>query len=173
MAKTLNIEELKAIPKDQIPAQAKTLTASDIKTLVDTLSEKDDELRYHAFLLLQAHSRLQPSVYAYWGVLEGKLDSDNSYQRSLGVMLIAENVRWDKEDKFSGAIDKYFACCTDEKFIASRQTIQGLGAVIAATGKYNGEIERRLAALDLGQYKDNQQKLLKKDIASVLKLTKK
>ena len=166
----MNLDELKATSKDQIPAKAETLTASDIKLLVDTLSEKDDKLRYNAFLLLQAHSRLQPTVYAYWSVLEGKLDSDNSYQRSLGVMLIAENVRWDKEGKFGGVIGKYFACCMDEKFITSRQAIQGLGAVIAATGKYNGEIERRLSALDLGQYKENQQKLLKKDVAGVLKL---
>jgi len=30
-------------------------------------------------------------------------------------MLIAENVRWDKESKFRGVIEKYFRCCTDEK----------------------------------------------------------
>jgi hypothetical protein len=170
LAKKLNPNELKALSKDQLSVKAKTLPASDIKLLVDTLSEKDDKLRYHAFLLLQEHSRIQPSVYAYWDVLEKKLDSDNSYQRSLGVMLIAENMRWDKEDKFSRVIDKNFGCCTDEKFVTSRQAIQGLGVIVAAKSKYNGEIERRLVALQLGQYKENQQKLLRKDITGVLKL---
>jgi hypothetical protein len=88
-------------------------------------------------------------------------------------MLIAENVRWDKETKFRGVIEKYFGCCTDEKFITSRQAIQGLVTIIAATDKYNDEIERRLVALDLRMYKETQQELLRKDIASVLKLIKK
>ena len=173
MAKNLNVDELKAITKDQIPIQAKSINANNIQILVETLSEKDDKLRYNAFLLLQGHSRIKPSAYAYWDVFERKLDSDNSYQRSLGVMLIAENVRWDKSGKFRGAIDKYFACCSDEKFITSRQAIQGLVAVIKATNNYNSEITERLANLQLSRYKESQQKLLKKDIAGVLKLIKK
>jgi hypothetical protein len=116
---------------------------------------------------------MEPSVYQFWGVLVKKLSSDNSYQRSLGVMLIAENVRWDKEGKFKDVIGRYFGCCVDEKFITSRQAIQGLGAIVEATSKYNGEIAERLANLQLGQYKENQQKLLKKDIANVLKIIKK
>jgi hypothetical protein len=169
----MNIANLKALSKDQIPALAKALTASDIQLLVETLSEKGDKLRYNAFLLLQAHSREQPSVYDYWDVLEKKLDNDNSYQRSLGAMLIAENVRWDKEDRFKDAITKYFNCCSDEKFITSRQAIQGLHAIIEATSKHNSEITQRLANLQLGKYKENQQKLLNKDIANIKKLIQK
>jgi len=105
--------------------------------------------------------------------LEKKLENENSYQRSLGAMLIAENVRWDKENKFLGLINKYFKCCHDEKFITSRQAVQGLSAIIAATSKYNNEIALYLSTLPLGQYKANQQKILKKDIANVLKLIQK
>ena len=169
----MNSDQLVAIKKEEIPAQAKTLTADDIKFLVETLSEKDDKLRYNAFLLLQAHSREASSVYPYWDVLEKKLDSDNSYQRSLGVMLIAENVRWDSEGKFSKIIGKYMACCGDEKFITARQTIQGLGTIMQSTDRYNDSIKQALANLQFSQYKDNQQKLLKKDVAATLKVIKK
>jgi len=31
-------------------------------------------------------------------------------------MLIAENVRWDKEGKFGKTLNKYLECCSDEKF---------------------------------------------------------
>ncbi len=168
----MNQENLKDLVKEQIIAKAQNLTEGDVQLLMNTLNEKDDKLRYHAFLLLQAHSRMQPSVYDYWSVLANKLSNDNSYQRSLGVMLIAENVRWDKKAKFRGVIEKYFACCTDEKFITSRQAIQGLGIITAATDNYSDEIGRRLAALDLSMYKETQQKLLRKDIADVLKLIK-
>ncbi len=169
----MNSEQLKTLSKDQIPALAKSLTINDIGFLVETLNEKDDNLRYHAFLLLQAHSREQPSVYGYWGVLAQKLGSDNSYQRSLGVMLIAENVRWDKEGKFAAIVDKFVACCNDEKFITARQTIQGLETIIKSTDKYNDAIKQALTKLEFSQYKDNQQRLLKKDAENTLKAIKK
>jgi hypothetical protein len=169
----MDTDTLKEVTKTQIPTVAKALTATDIGFLVETLKEKDDKLRYTAFLLLQAHSRLFPSVYPYWEELAGKLDSDNSYQRSLGLMLLSENVRWDKEGKFGGVIGKYLGCCQDEKFITSRQAIQGLQIVIAATNQYNAQIEVGLSRLDLSVYKENQQKLLKKDAANVLKVIQK
>jgi hypothetical protein len=92
----LNLDNLKVVTKDQILGLSKTLTANDIHFLIEELNEKDDKLRYNAFLLLQSHSRLFPSVYEYWSELEKKLDSENSYQRSLGIMLIAEK-RWTKK----------------------------------------------------------------------------
>jgi hypothetical protein len=169
----MNFEGLKALSKDQIVAQAKNLTAADIKLLVETLNEKDDKLRYNAFLLLQAFSKEQPLVYGYWDVLAKKLESDNSYQRSLGAMLIAENVRWDKDGKFPKVMDKYMACCNDEKFITARQCIQGLGTVIESTGKHKDDIKQALAGLQFTRYKNNQKTLLDKDVANVLELVAK
>jgi hypothetical protein len=168
----LNAEELKVISKEAIPQRGKSLSAADIGFLVDTLAEKDDKLRYNAFLLLQANSGLFSYVYEYWDKLAGKLDSDNSYQRSLGIMLIAENVRWDKDGRFGKVIDKYLRCCNDEKFITSRQAIQGLETITKTTDKYDSEIRQGLANLQLSQFKENQQKLLNKDISNVLKIIK-
>jgi hypothetical protein len=165
----MNPDQLKTLPKDQIDASAKNLTSADIKFLVETLSEKDDKIRYSSFLLLQAYSKEQSSVYQYWDVLAKKLDSDNSYQRSLGIMLIAENIRWDKEGKFGAVFEKYMVCCSDEKFITARQTIQGLETIMETTDKYSAEIKKALATLDFKQYKENQQKLLKKDVANAIK----
>lgn len=165
----MNLADLAAISKDQIPFKAKTLGAQDVAFLVDELSEKDDKLRYNAFLLLQAHSMLADSVYAYWDVLAQKLDSDNSYQRSLGVMLLAENIRWDNAGKFGQVINKYLICCTDEKFITARQTIQALTKVVGTTKVYNKKIAGHMSSLDLSKYKENQQSLLKKDIAALQK----
>lgn len=170
MATTMDPTGLKALPKTEITKAAETLTAGDLAFLVETLKEKDDKLRYSAFLLLQAHSKKHPAVYAYWAELEKKLDSDNSYQRSVGLMLLAENVRWDSEGKFGGAIGKYLACCQDEKFITARQAIQGLQTITEATSKYNPQIADGLGKLDLSVYKENQQSLLKKDITNVLKV---
>ena len=166
----MNADTLRALAKNDIPELSKNLTAADIGFLVQTLNEKDDVLRYNAFLLLQSYSRLFSSVYGYWDVLEQKLESDNSYQRSLGVMLLAENVRWDKEGKFGKVIGKYLGCCSDEKFITARQAIQGLALVLKATDRFDDEIKNGLSNLNLSKYKENQQKLLNKDISSILKI---
>jgi hypothetical protein len=164
----MDSKELETLTKNEIPALAKKLSNADVNFLVQTLAEKDDAIRYSAFLLLQANSREFPYTYEHWSVLEGKLESDNSYQRSLGVMLIAENVKWDKNGKFEKTISKYLNCCTDEKFITARQTIQGLANILEATNKYDKKILQALSQLPISQYKENQQRLLKKDITSIL-----
>ncbi len=166
----MNADKLKALTKTEIPAMSKNLNADDIRFLIQALNEKDDTLRYNAFLLLQSSSRRFPFVYEYWSILEAKLKSINSYQRSLGIMLIAENVRWDKNDRFIKTLGNYMSCCSDEKFITARQTIQGLEAILKATNKHDNEIKQSLASLKLSQYKENQQKLLNKDIEKILKI---
>jgi hypothetical protein len=165
----VNLSDLAVISKDEISVKAKTLSAQDVAFLVDELNEKDDKLRYNAFLLLHAHSAFASSVYSYWDVLAQKLDNDNSYQRSLGVMLMAENIRWDSEGKFAASLSKYLACCSDEKFITARQTMQALTKIAGITKAYNKAIAKHISSLDLSKYKDNQQSLLKKDIAALQK----
>jgi hypothetical protein len=166
----MNVDELKAMAKNDVSDASKNLSPVDIRFLVGVLSEKDDKLRYNALLLLQSVSRQFPFVYEYWGELAKKLESDNSYQRSLGVMLLAENVRWDKEDRFSKTIEAYLGCCNDEKFITARQTIQGLEGILRATEKYEAQIKQYLTSVSFVQYKENQQKLLAKDVSNILKI---
>ena len=169
----MNAEELRALPKTAILETSKKLSKQDVVFLVDTLAEKDDAMRYNAFLLLQANSKLTPDVHAHWRTLESKLESSNSYQRSLGLMLMAENVRWDREDKFGRILNRYLECCMDEKFITARQAIQGLANVVAATNSYDSKIQQALTILALDKYKPNQQDLLKKDAANILELIEK
>jgi len=165
----MNNDQLRALTKNQIPATSKSVSLDEIDFLVKTLEEKEDKLRYNAFLLLQAISKDTAYLYKYWNELEKKVESSNSYQRSLGIMLIAENVQWDKKEYFKKTIDKYMRCCNDEKFITARQTIQALEVIIKATDKYNNKIKQTLTNLKFTQYKENQQKLLTKDKEKILK----
>ena len=87
-------------------------------------------------------------------------------------MLIAENVRWDKEGKFMATIDKYLECCTDERFITAKQAILGLEKILGLTKVYDEKIKHQFDNLLLEKYKENQQKLLNKDLANMLKILK-
>ena len=166
----MNIDKLKALAKSEIFALSKNVNATDVYFLIQALDEKDDAARYNAFLLLQSSSRESPLVYEYWSILERKLECPNSYQRSLGLMLIAENVRWDKKDNFSKTISKYLHRCSDEKFITARQAIQGLEVILKSTDKFDEEIKQSLTDLQVSKYKENQQKLVRKDLSNILQM---
>lgn len=159
--------------KDDLTCLLDKVEEDDIDLLVAWLKEKDDTLRYAAFLLLKSLSLKSCKVYKYWDTFAGMIHDSNSYQRSLGLMLISENVRWDKEDKFGAICSEYLKHCDDEKFITARQCIQGLGVICEHSTKYNGEILDALLKIDLTRRKDTQKDLLLTDIIEVLgKLTR-
>jgi hypothetical protein len=89
----ITIESLMTIDKDQLSEAAKDMDGSGLPLLIELLSEKNDNIRYRAFLALQYRSRFFSDVYPFWEIFRSKLKSDNSYQRSIGLMLIAENAR--------------------------------------------------------------------------------
>ncbi len=163
----MQFDQLSSMTKEEIPRLAKNLRHTDVEFLVKNLAEKDDTIRYNAFLLLQAASRWSPLVYKYWDELEEKLESPNSYQRNIGLRLISENVRWDKEGKFEETLDRYLLHCTDEKFVTSRQAVQGLVTVTQSTDRYDKRIQSALDGLSLGRYNAGQQRLLRKDLSDV------
>jgi hypothetical protein len=146
----------------------KSLTQEDIKILINLLEEKNDEIRYAAFLALQERSKHYNDVYNYFDVLTEKLKNDNSYQRSIGLMLIAENIRWDKNNKLKLIIDDYLSHCNDEKFITSRQTIQSILIWISEKPEYYDKVFEKLNSIDILSLKDTQRKSILTDIINVL-----
>lgn len=97
------------------------------KSLVEDLASTNDEIRMNA---LQSLLKLTDSkvdwVYEVWDLLLGKLDNENSYQRSIGVMLLCNLAKSDSENRLAASLDRLLACTKDEKFITSRQTLQAI-----------------------------------------------
>lgn len=155
------------LSREDIPGKAAALEKEDISLLVDLLNEKDDTLRYHAFLLLQNRSQISADVYPFWNELAGKLSSPNSYQRSIGLMLIADNVRWDQQGKFEPFLDTYLSCVDDEKPVTVRQCVQSLARIIPSKPDLARRICDRLLSIDISMRKETQQKILLTDVLSV------
>ncbi len=154
--------------RDNPAALAETLTLSDIGALVSLLSTKVDDLRYAAFLTLCARSDTQADVYPYWDVLAEKISDPNSYQRSIGLMLIAHNVKWDTERRFDNVIEAYLSHCQDEKFITSRQVIQSIPLWAPYAKTHLARTVAALTEIDILSLKDSQRKLLLLDILHAL-----
>lgn len=161
-------ESIMSIPKNDLQEASKALYTEDIPQLVEWLNLKDDNIRYRAFLLLQNRSLFCDDVYPYWDTLRSKLRSDNSYQRSIGLMLLAENVKWDAGNRMEDTIDEFLMLLNDEKLITIRQCIQSLGKIALAKPSLNNKIASRLISFDLIAVKETMRKSILLDILNVL-----
>jgi len=98
-----------------------------IDNLFVEIESKNDKVRYSAFqtLLNQTEEKVD-WIYDKWYELLEKLDSDNSYQRSIGFMLLANLSKSDSDNRMRQIITKLIQLFDDEKFITSRQCIQNI-----------------------------------------------
>ncbi|MHB1314368.1 MAG: hypothetical protein ACYCX2_02645 [Christensenellales bacterium] len=166
----MTMEQMFEVTKETAEREAELLTGEEIAFLVNLLSEKDDKVRYPAFLLLLARSAMADDVYPYWGVFESKLKSANSFQRNIGLLLIGENARWDREDKTACVIELYLSLLNDEKPITVRQCIAGLEKIVPYKKHLHTLIARRLMALHVYELRETMQKLVLMDILKVLSM---
>lgn len=169
----ITVESMMSVEKGDLQEASKHLSKNDIPQLVDYLSLKDDNARYQAFLLLQNRSSFFDDVFPYWDTFRDKLRSDNSYQRSIGLMLIAENVKWDSENMMENTIDEFLERLNDEKPITIRQCIQSLGKIASYKPGINGKIADRLVSFDLMAVKETMRKSILMDILNVLLIIRK
>jgi hypothetical protein len=161
-------QALAAMDKDKLPQLAETLTPADIGQLVQWLAAKDDATRYPSFLLLQYRSALAGDVYPYWQTLQDKLSCDNSYQRNIGLTLLAANARWDEGRRMRGALDDYLKLLHDEKPITIRYCLQGLAEIARSQPELQALILPQLLAYDLLAVKETMRKVVLLDIINVL-----
>ena len=154
--------------KESIEETVHLIKEEDLTYLVSLLSEKEDGIRYQAFLILQKRSELFDDVYHFWDTFAEKLFSENSYQRSIGIMLLAENLKWDQQDRFAKIAELYLSHCRDERPITSRQTIQSIHRWIEQKPQYRELVKKTLLQIDINRVKDTMRKSILLDIISVL-----
>lgn len=87
-------------------------------------------------------------------------DTVYSYQ-----CILAENARWDEENRFDAILPGFLSHITDEKPITARQCIKALAQLGRAKPRYIPAILSSLRGADLSRYKDSMRPLLERDIA--------
>jgi hypothetical protein len=151
---------------------AATLSGEDISPLVARLDSSEDKIRYPAFLLLRERSAISADVYPFWDSLDEKLTNANSYQRSIGAMLLAANARHDTEGRMQHSLPRYLALLNDPKPITVRQCAQSLPEILRAKPEAAGEISSAIFAVDLLGFKDTMRKLVLVDFLEALLLVR-
>jgi uncharacterized membrane-anchored protein YjiN (DUF445 family) len=116
-----------------------------LREIVNNLSSSDNAIRldaYNHIMDLTAH--MVPWVYEIWDELVEKLHSDNSFQRSIGVMVLCNLAKSDSENRLENILDTLLLHTRDEKFITSRQTIQNIWKAGLRNPKLKSKIVTRL-----------------------------
>lgn len=163
---------LSRITPDNAQGFAGQLSREDIPALVERLASAEDRIRYPAFLLLKARSAEADDLYSCWDLLEEKLSNENSYQRSIGAMLLAANARYDRSGKMRASLPRYLALLNDPKPITVRQCAQALPEILRAKPELAGEIGQALMRVDLMGFKDTMRKLILVDFMEALLLVR-
>lgn len=141
----------------------------NIAETFELLFDKNNNVAYKALQELQKESEKTNAVYVYMDRLGDMLDSDNSYIRTRGLVLIACNARGDIDNKIDEIIDEYLKHITDVKPITARQCIKLLPMIAREKPELRNDICSALQKADISFYDDSMQPLVYKDIQKVLK----
>ncbi|MCI9155517.1 MAG: SufBD protein [Lawsonibacter sp.] len=137
--------------------------------LVANLRFPKDKIAYAALKELTARSQTSDQVYPFFDEFVAMLGDKNSLVRNRGLVLIAQNARWDADEKLDQTLDAYLDHIMDEKPITARQCIQNLIYILAAKPALASKIRAALESADFSAYPDSLSPLLEKDRIRVLK----
>lgn len=140
----------------------------NLSELVSGLFDKDNKAAYKCFKELEAASELDNSVYLFFDTFADMIDSDNSYVRTRGLLLISANAKWDEDNKIDEIIDKYLKHILDDKPITARQCINALPKIAEFKPDLVEVIITALRKADPERYASSMQPLVYKDIRAAL-----
>jgi hypothetical protein len=134
--------------------------------MFQTLESKDNNARYEAFKeLFQLTEQEVDWIYDYWQILVDKLSSENSFHRSIGLLLLANLTRSDSEDRFSEIVGRYLTFLDDEKFITARQCLQNVWRIAVNKKAHRFAIEGALKSTYSGSiHLERNPNLIKQDV---------
>ena len=140
----------------------------NIDDLIEGLQSSDHNHAYECLKQLIEISSSSNEVYAYFDLFAEMMDSDNSYSRTRGILLISANAKWDIHNKIDEIIDEYLKHIVDDKPITSRQCIKALPALAAYKPELKEVIQTALLHANITKYKDSMKPLVQKDIQESL-----
>jgi hypothetical protein len=141
-----------------------------IEDLVSSLISSHDQEAYRSMKKLEAISQEVDAVYPFLGSFVAMLNHPNSFIRTRGLILIAANVRWDRQGQIDDSIDSYLEHITDPSPITARQCIKTLPLIARYRPRLKSKIVDALMLADHESYQESMRELLRKDVGQALDL---
>ena len=141
----------------------------EIEEMIQRLYGTNANDAYAALKELLKRSEDENVVYPYLNEFAEMMESDNSYVRTRGLLLISANAKWDVDNKIDEVIDEYLKHIMDAKPITARQCIKAIPDIVKYKPDLKELIIEELRKANPYWYPDTMQPLVRKDIANVLK----
>ena len=141
----------------------------EIEEMIQRLYGTNANDAYDALKELLQISEEKNTVYSYFDEFAEMMESDNSYVRTRGLLLISANAKWDVDNKIDEVIDEYLKHIVDAKPITARQCIKVIPEIVKYKPDLKNFIIEELRKANPYWYPDTMQPLVRKDIANVLK----
>ncbi|MFV0239652.1 MAG: SufBD protein [Lacrimispora sphenoides] len=139
-----------------------------IEELVNGLRNQDNNYAYQCLKQLEEECGSSGAVYPYLDVFTEMLHDPNSYVRTRGIILIAANAKWDRDNRIDKIIDELLMHVMDEKPVTARQCIKVLPQIAASKCHLAECIIDALETANPQRYKSSMQPLICKDIQNAL-----
>ena len=134
-----------------------------------TLNHPHIMVYYHGYYILDKATEINPKIfYMYWEDFVKLLNHKNTYHRQIGIVILANLTKADKNNKFSGIIDDYLKCLYDKKILIGVFTVRYLRVIIKNKPEYREKIIYELLH-HRGKtlYKEKQEALLEFEILEI------
>jgi len=168
-----------------------TIKDKNIHSDIVELTLNHQKVYYYGYNILDKATEINPKIfYKHWDKFVGLLKRKNTYHREIGIVILSNLIKVDKNDKFSEIINDYLKCLYDEKISNAVYTAECLKYIIKNKPEYREKIvselllhrkktlynEKHEALLEYGFleiFEENYSELLNKNIISAFILEKK
>lgn len=100
---------------------------------------------YYGYIILDKATELNPKLfYKYWDEFAKLLNHKNTYHRQIGIVILSNLSKVDKDDNFSKIIDNYLKCLYDKKIHIGVYTTKYLKEIIKNKPQYREKIINEL-----------------------------
>lgn len=141
----------------------------ELSETVALLSDKKHSVAYEALQRLQEASEQGPEVAVFVPHFYELLESERSYVRTRGIILLAANAKWISEKELELFLPKLLEHITDPKPITARQCVQSLPQIVDTKPATAPAIVAALKQVELTSYQESMQKLVAQDIQQALR----
>lgn len=135
----------------------------------EDLASQDDKRRYRALqAILQMTDTPVEWAYEAWDSLAARLTDENSYQRSIGAMVLCNLAKSDPKRRMRKTAKDLLPLMRDEKFVTARQCIQSIWKLAAGDGELKAPVVSQLEKRFKEAEKEKHHNLIRQDVIQSL-----
>ena len=104
-----------------------------LSELLEGLEVKEETYRYNCHKVLMLISQKRPEMlYTAWDYLVGHLSSVNSYHKMSAILLLANIISVDKENRFDDIFDVFYGLLDDRSMVVTYYVTSSSAKIIHA-----------------------------------------